>query len=214
MNLNVQEMLTGDPVRLRYTERYSTCRVNHRETVAEHSFFVGFYALMIGLWCTRQGSHILWSVLMSKAMIHDIEEARTGDWPRNFKHSDQHLRDQLDRVAEFAFQQSVCKLWDVDLTPKSDPMSLVALWKSAKIEGSEGAIVAFADFLSVLSYIAEEFKSGNTYATEHVQNLDTYFEEFNDEAYNFIRPLIDQAGEFLREIFAQCRGQNVAAGTR
>lgn len=212
MKLDIRELLNGEPVRLRYVNRYSTCRVNHQETVAEHSFFVGYYSLMIGLWCVRQGYPILWSMLMQKSLIHDTEEARSGDWPRHFKHSDPQLTEQLNRVAQLAFRQMMCKLWEVELTERSDPLSLVTSWNTAKSDGLEGAIVALADFLAVLSYVAQEHASGNMAATEHVQHLDEYFHEFDDPCYAPLTPLIADAGIFLQELFAVCR-RSVVKGT-
>jgi 5'-deoxynucleotidase YfbR-like HD superfamily hydrolase len=212
MELNIREMLCGDPVRLRYVNRYSTCRVNHKETVAEHSYFVGLYAFLIGTWCTRQGQKIMWSMLMGKAMVHDAEEARTGDWPRHFKHSDDALAENLDRVAELATKQLIAKLTNTFLTSgDSTPHMFVSLWKNAKSEGIEGDIVAFADFLSVLSYVSQEHLSGNRFVMEHVQQLDLYFKGFESERFDLIRPLVDQAGDLLRDLFADCRGSVVAA---
>lgn len=200
MNLNIEEMLCGDPVRLRYVNRYSTCRVNHKETVAEHSYFVGLYASMIGLWCTRQGINVAWSLLMVRAMVHDMEEACSGDWPRHFKHSDDELAANLDRVAKIAITRMSTRL--VGENPRS---TIITLWEQAKDDTLEGKITAFADFLSVLSYVAQEHMSGNVFAMEHVQHLDQYYEGFKSTDFDILRPLVDQAGEFLRRLFADCR---------
>lgn len=201
MNLNITEMLCGDPVRLRYVNRYSTCRVNHQETVAEHSYFVGLYASLIGLWCEHNNIKLAWSSLMLRTMVHDMEEACSGDWPRHFKHSDDDLAANLDRVAKIAITRMSKRLTEME-----DPGTVIIhLWTVAKDDTPEGRIVAFADFLSVLSYVSQEHMSGNVFAMEHVQHLDDYFEGFKNAGFDFIRPLVNQAGDFLRSLFADCR---------
>jgi 5'-deoxynucleotidase YfbR-like HD superfamily hydrolase len=200
VNLNIAEMLCGDPVRLRYVNRYSTCRVNHKETVAEHSYFVGLYAALIGTWVTRQGIPVAWGLLMMRTMVHDMEEACSGDWPRHFKHSDDDLAANLDRVAKIAITRMSTRL--IGENPDS---VIISLWEHAKDGTPEGRIVSFADFLSVLSYVSQEHMSGNVFAMEHVQHLDDYFEGFKNAGFDFIRPLVDQAGDFLRSLFADCR---------
>jgi len=194
--LNIREMLRGDLVRLRYVDRYSTCRVNHRETVAEHSFFVALYATLIGQWYEFwHGTPLNWRKLMSKTVIHDVEESRSGDWPRNFKHSDPTLRAELDRVAATAMRQLADNLvegqWQVELADS---------WKTAKDNSPEGLVVSFADFLSVLSYVIQEIESGNRNAVEHIEKLDAYFGEFEQSKCDFIRPLVTQAARIMKEI--------------
>lgn len=209
MSLNIKEMLDGNPVRLRYVDRYSTCRVNNRESVAEHSYFVGLYACMIGHWlCESQKdvrldnrTQINWRSLMLRSMVHDMEEACTGDWPRHFKHSDATLRDELDRVAGKALYMMSVAL--AGLGPLSEEIRYQ--WLHAKNEEIEGRIVAFADFLSVLSYVSQEHFSGNVSAMEHVQHLDEYYKDFEHESFNRLRPLVEQAGEFLKTLFVDLR---------
>lgn len=194
--LDVREMLRGDLVRLRYVDRYSTCRVNHRETVAEHSYFVTMYSVLIGQWYEFwHGNPLNWRKLMAKACIHDVEESRTGDWPRTFKHSDPNLGIELDRVAGIAIEQLCSRLVQGQWQKQ-----LAMTWQQSKDSSPEGRVVAFADFLSVLSYVIQEIESGNANAVEHIRNLQEYFSGFEAETYQFLRPLVTQTASILKEI--------------
>lgn len=207
--LHVREMLKGYPVRLRYTSRYSTCRINQKETVAEHMYFVSLYAMLIGQWYDEglegevpdpQKPKVNWYALMARSVIHDMEESRTGDWPRGFKHSDPELKAVLHRVAKDAMEKILMRLvngyW---------AKWLLESWEFAKDGTVEGRIIAFADFLSVLSYIIQEKESGNAKADEHLDDLEGYFADFQEPAFDFLRPLVNETAIILQEYTDGCR---------
>lgn len=198
--LSIKEMLIGMPVRLRYVDRFSTCRVMKKESVAEHSFYVAFYSLMIAWWCEtkaamRLGSAVDLGLLFAKTLLHDIDEAATGDVPRFFKYSDATLKNHLDEVAQKGVYQIAKKLWDEASTIDR----IESHWKNAKDDTTEGKILEFADFLSVLSYAAEEIRSSNFTMREHLTSMVEYYEKFTTEDFNFIRPLVEEARTILFE---------------
>lgn len=208
--LDVEEMLVGDPIRLRYVWRYSSCRVNHRESVAEHSYYVALYAALIGQWLQRNPLQFVdsagneqrlvhrlsWERLMIRAVLHDLEEGRTGDMPRFFKHSTPALTAMLEDAATQAFSQIVGKLVDEDWANR-----LVRNWLVAKDDRLEGRVIAFADFLSVLAFIIQEMKSGNRDAVEHITELEGYYANFETDGYAALRPLVEQTGVIMRRFF-------------
>jgi len=197
MILNMKEMLVGMATRLRYVDRFSTCRVIKKESVAEHSFYVAFYSLMIAWWCEAQHNlaPLNLTELITKALLHDIDEAATGDIPRFFKYSDASLKEHLDAVAAQGVAIIAKKLW-------TDPGTIVEFgfnWREAKCETPEGRILEFADFLSVLSYAAEEIRSSNFTMREHLQSMIEYYQKFTTKDFDFIRPLIEEARKILFE---------------
>jgi 5'-deoxynucleotidase YfbR-like HD superfamily hydrolase len=208
MNLNVREMLVGHPVRLRYVYRFSTSRVQHPETVAEHSYYVCLYCLLIGRWCNEQfGKHkkIDMGLLLSRAVVHDMEESVSGDFPRPFKHSNSELKDMLEEASEHAINTVVEGL----LGPTPNPLPYASAhydfhyyWKNSKDSSEEGLILEFADFLSVLSFMYEELgQGGNRSIANHVRDMEAYFLKFERKEFDFLLPLVEQAREVLREVF-------------
>ena len=197
--LNLKEMLIGMPVRLRYVDRFSTCRVIRKESVAEHSFYVAFYSLMIAWWVENNhqgfglGAPLNTTELLTKALLHDIDEAATGDIPRFFKYSDSALKDHLDVVALQGVTMIAEKLW-------AEPSAVAEFtfdWKEAKCDTPEGRILEFADFLSVLLYAAEEIRSSNFTMREHLQSMVEYYEKFTTKDFDFIQPLVEEARKIL-----------------
>lgn len=226
MNLNIREMISGNPIRLRYVFRYSTSRVGCPESVAEHSFFVAFFCLLIGRWvegayeaqpekfaltcisCGIPTPRPNMEVLLERALVHDLEEARSGDVPRPFKYSSPELRELLERASREAFKQV---LDDVVVEPPSgdggcydysDRDILLEVWETAKDNSMEGRILAFADFLAVLGFMVQEAQhGGNRSIAHHMKDMDVYFAGFSKHDYDFLRPLVDQAAELIKEIF-------------
>lgn len=212
MNLNIREMLQGDPIRMRYVTRYSSYRITHPENVAEHSYYVVFYATMIAWWCEDLGEDIDWKTLMFYAMIHDVEESRSGDVPREFKYSDPELKKMLNQAADKAMVQLVGKLLSgggpESLQDESDDRYddrdwLMDTWRSAKSDTIEGSIVAFADFLSVLSCLVQEKESGNQFALQHAPSLIEYFQTFNEPRYAFLGSLLVDVEAFIAEHYSE-----------
>ena len=197
--LNLKEMLIGMPTRLRYVTRFSTCRVIKQESVAEHCFFVALYSLFIMWWCWDKNDEFLHTLneykILSRALLHDLDEAATGDVPRFFKYSDTALKQHLDEVAQKGVHQIAAKLW----TDPTTIASITDVWKNAKDNTSEGRILAFADFLSVLSYSWEEVRQSNIIMKEHLTNMVEYYQRFTTKDFDFIRPLIEDARAILFE---------------
>ena len=197
MKLDVYQMLCGDPVRIRYVKRFSTCRVLNPESVAEHSYFTALYALLVAEWCKAEGvDDVDVERLLIRALLHDMEEARTGDMPRFFKHQDEAARAEIERVAHGSFREVFSKTIEGDVLDR-----FTQTWCQAKDDSLEGRILSFADFLSVLAYVTEEMRSNNLTMREHLISMKEYADGFKRKQFDFIRPLVEQAQDILhREV--------------
>lgn len=204
MKLDVMYMLTGTPVRMRYTHRWSTSRIQFPENVAEHSWFVSFYSMMITQWYAvnrKMEVHdreFLMAKVLQRSIIHDIEEARTGDIHRPFKYSSDALKESLKKASRIAAEQTFRPLFDDEHW-----VGLFNVWEQSKDDSLAGLIVRFSDFLAVLAFLHQE---GALYGTAHVvsslclDTLPSHYDEFKTEEYDFIRPLVDQCDPLVREI--------------
>jgi 5'-deoxynucleotidase YfbR-like HD superfamily hydrolase len=204
MDLDLKAMLTGDLSRLRHVHRFSSIFVLHKESVAEHCFFVATYALMISHW-------IMWNPalhdkvkvnkgrLLEKCLIHDLDEARTGDFFRPFKYSSPEIKEILERGAFNEFNRIIYGIFPTDSAPVSRRAALGEQWQTTKDLSWEGRIVAFADYLSVLSYMIGEVQCSNSTMLENHDTMRVYAESFDHESYDFIRPLVEEAQAITRD---------------
>lgn len=194
--LNLEEMLTGNPTRLRYIIRFSTCHRLHNENVAEHSYYVALYAMFVVDWFNQEHpcDQIHMGEVLKRCLIHDLEEARSGDFPRPFKYSSERLRSLLEEAAEDAFEQVITPVVG---TVRQDRW--VDSWRNTKDHSLEGRVVKFADFLSVCGYLLSEVRESNDTISEHISTLQEYFTIFASEHYDFLRPLIVQCEAVLKD---------------
>lgn len=203
--LDIRALIKGPATRLRYVRRFSTCRVAHPESVAEHSYFTALYTMLICRWLEQE--QILetpWSLqetrtAIESAILHDLEECVTGDLPRTFKHADQKLHDALNIAA----QKCIVSVASTFSARKDYRDPLIALWRHAKGSSRPGRVVAFADFLSALSYLAQELWDHNDSMREHAASIRDYIDSFSGEEFDFIRSLVVQTEVLISEIFGE-----------
>lgn len=201
MKLDLKYLLTGTPIRMRFTRRWATSRILHPETVAEHSYFVCLYAMMVAKWVWHSLSgppSVSWETflgeVLEKAVLHDIEECRSGDIHRPFKHSTPELKGAMD-VAALAAAKQVLHPMALGVL---DADRMVHAWRTSKDSSIAGKIVRFCDFLAVVAFVAQEGKG----ASEGIE-LTTFLphlEEFKEEKYDMIRPLVDQIEALVKEV--------------
>jgi 5'-deoxynucleotidase YfbR-like HD superfamily hydrolase len=198
VQINLREMLLGETDRMRYVVRFGNCRKIHFESVAEHSYFVAFYSMLIAEHLRTLGASVNIEELLKRCLLHDLEECRSGDFPRNFKHSNSEIKKFLDQAGEKAFEQVVLPM------VCGDPEALEHLkdaWIDSKDATLEGRILEFADFLGCLAYLWFEFKAGNRTVLSHVRDMDQYFRRFKGAEFQFLGFLVDDSGTVLKEIF-------------
>jgi len=198
MTLNLRGLLLGKSSRLRFVHRFSTNARIHEESVAEHSWFVTWYALFIAEWYNSNivdvdKNKVNLNLVMQYALLHDIEESITGDFPRDFKYSSTYLKQTLDTIGP-------------DLTTKifreflsmADTVTYVDAWIQSK-KGLEGAIVDLADFCSAVAYIWYETFSGNRAVFDEACLLEN-FHRFKERDFLVFHPLVEQLETLIMEI--------------
>lgn len=156
--LNLAELLAGDTRQMSSVIRYSSIPHGRGENVAEHSYYVVFYALLIAKDMEKEGYKIDYYKLLVSAIIHDLDEAITGDIIRPVKYSSEQLRDMLGEVANIYCRHTLRKL-DLEEAEK-----LYDLWERARDPKTvEGQILQVCDMLSVISYCIERIRAGNSF---------------------------------------------------
>jgi 5'-deoxynucleotidase YfbR-like HD superfamily hydrolase len=204
LGLDLVELLTGDVNRLRYIKRFGTALCLHPENVAEHTFYVMVYSYFISLWAIKHGIDIDLVRVFQAGMVHDMEEVRTGDFPRPFKYRRAGLKELLDDAAHDEFADLMTSVLPEDGERVNE---LCFIWDTARDKSTpEGCIVALADFLSVVSHLYQEVNSANASMFQHFECTREYLDEFNDPAYDFMRPVITEVRRIVLKIFA--RGSN------
>lgn len=151
--LNFDNLVHGDWLRLRHVKRFNRYPRVHDESVAEHSYFVCLFAMLIARDLESHGCNINYRKLMGRATIHDAEETVIGDLDGPLKKENPEIRDRLveigkDVVANLLFGCGA------DATIAGD-------WQYAKKYDIEGDIIRLADLLSVVQYVASEVALGN-----------------------------------------------------
>lgn len=176
MNLNLNELLAGNLSRIRNVVRFSNSTRIKDESVAEHSYFTAYYALVLGhVLSNVEGVNVDFGTMLTGALVHDIDEAVSGDFIRHFKYQDPELHKRLDDASN--------KLMEGAFNSTSEALTepLYTGWRSAKQESTvEGDLVAFADFLSVLSYVMNEIDCGNRKLIEQLDDMYEYARSFYD----------------------------------
>lgn len=196
--IDIRQLILGKPSRLRYIERYSTCPRSHPESVAEHSWYVAFYALVIGKALNVDRHTVDLGLLVGQAIMHDVDECFSGDFIRMFKHSSETLKQEIDKACQSFIGDFVLDLCgDVSHGHGAD---LMYMWKNAKEATHEGLIVGFCDFLSVVSYVVQEIESGNHVMYEQLPELNKFYHTFHNQRYDFIRPWVQDVAMILSSL--------------
>lgn len=199
MNLNLRAMLSGDLTLMRFVHRFSSFRVQHRESVAEHTFFTTIYSMLIADYVDDAGEVAVdIQMVLRKALIHDIEEARTGDILRMFKHRDEDVAEAISRAAAGEVFLMLDTLLPDGPVPSNMHDAYMMLWQDCKDDTIEGRIVKFADFLSVMSYLLQELESANHVLKQRTADFHNYLRMFDSPDFDFIRPLVDEAHAIAR----------------
>lgn len=213
--LNFAELLHGQNRRCARTIRYSSYFVNRPENNAEHMFYNAQYCLVIGLYMERLGAKIDWKNLLGGAILHDMEEAVTGDVNTRTKYGSSKIREGLKELSHELVSQMFSIMHVKGEVNDHIQAELTRLWADAKAPGTvEGKIVKLADIMCVISYVAEEVATGNVYMkrllVETANRLEVMRERYNDPAFirifaglsNHVRQLVAEddlgrLGDFL-----------------
>lgn len=138
--------------------RWSQIHCTREESSLEHTAAVGLIALKIGSECPYE---VNVARLLTKAMLHDMEETITGDIMTPVKYHNEVLTKAIkDFENESAkIVSHVFGHWSYEF------------WYSAKDESIEGCIIRIADKASVVYKYKQEIALGNTSFLQYEQNI-------------------------------------------
>lgn len=152
--------------------RFSTLLRLKDENVAEHCFHTTLYAMMLADMEIEFGNKVDVEKVMRMALLHDIEEAMTGDILHSFKYSDKELLNSIKKMGHKFYVEMLHDL------PKNLSKKYSKVWNDFD-STIESRIVEAADKLEALIYAMEELSSGNK-AFKRVKNtLISFLEKIN-----------------------------------
>jgi putative hydrolase of HD superfamily len=135
--------------------RFSVYKCHIREDVAQHSYFTALYAMVLADLERSAGTEVDVERLMRMAVLHDAEEARTGDIHHPFKHQSTAFAESLDARAFEWFNGLLGGL------PQETAREYLALRKAARDSSTEASILTAADKIEALLWAYEEYLLGN-----------------------------------------------------
>jgi 5'-deoxynucleotidase YfbR-like HD superfamily hydrolase len=200
VTLNMQEMLTGKARTVAHVTRFAGIPLHRTENVAEHSYMTAQYAMFIGLECIRLGGAVDMGKLLTRALVHDLDEAIMVDLPRPLKYRDPVLLARWQDMSREAVLQMEMALG----------VPFFVAWSRAKDHSLEGRILALADLISVTSYVIEELRFGNSFMLPVLKgNIDYLMEFYNKEGTTEIRGLTLAALNVAAAVYLEMSGAPV-----
>jgi 5'-deoxynucleotidase YfbR-like HD superfamily hydrolase len=197
-DLSLERIMFGEIRAISNVTRFGQISRIAPENVAEHSYWVAFFAMLIADDVQKGGEiPINWGMLMHRCLLHDMEESITGDFPRPFKYSTEELYQAIETAADKAALKVVEDLSD-DLSQRE---VYHEEWRNAKDQQVEGRIVALADFLSVLQWGLREKALGSRKIAVDLRDLYEYVSQFDHPSFGFLHPYIAQARALTKAVF-------------
>jgi len=153
--------------------RFSVYKCHFREDVAQHSYYTTLYAMVLADLERKQGTAVDVERLMRMAVLHDAEEARTGDVHHPFKHQDNAFAEALDNRAFEWFSNLLSGL------PQDIAQRYVGLRKAARDTSIEAKLLKAADKIEALLWAYEEYLLGNVHVRKAliVEDITSKLEE-------------------------------------
>jgi 5'-deoxynucleotidase YfbR-like HD superfamily hydrolase len=138
--------------------RFSVYKCHFREDVAQHSYYTALYAMVLADLEKQKGTEVDVERLLRMALLHDAEEARTGDIHHPFKHQDAAFAERLDSRALEWFENLMRGL------PSSLAREYISLRRSTGEQSlTEASLVKAADKIEALLWAYEEYLLGNVH---------------------------------------------------
>lgn len=143
--------------RLQNVQRFSIWNKIKPQSVAEHCYNVSLYAMVLADLERGFGNTVDMEKIFRMCLIHDLEEAVTGDIMHDFKYNNPNLLEMIQRFSLKCFHDMVRDL------PNPLPEKYIELKKIIKNDDSiEDKIVEAVDNLDVLLWAVEERRLGNS----------------------------------------------------
>ena len=154
--------------------RQSTITTIKAENIAQHSFFVAYYALKIGKKLKLNDE--LKGEITIQALIHDIAESSSSDVPSNVKYQVPGLKQMLDKAEDFAINKYFPEIKD----------EFTSLRKHEADGDIVGTVIKLADIIALIQFLKTERALGNQDATllkviqETYDNLGRYLDHLEE----------------------------------
>lgn len=138
--------------------------VHHQHyDVSQHSFYTALFALIFAELENKRKrinnplseDYYDIGLVLKKAVIHDIEEAETGDILFQVKHNPE-LKQTLAKLIETVVDKTLF----IELEDSIKPY-LSDLWKNSKDDSKEGRLIAAMDKFELLIFAYTEVQLGN-----------------------------------------------------
>lgn len=137
--------------------RFNNVYCNLSQTVAEHSFFVVLFAILISDKYFK--NTVNFEKVIKISALHDFEEIESGDFPHSAKIKYPEISDVINKFGK-----------DIIVDIFGSDSEYVEFWlASRKCSTIEEKIVSFCDMISVYLYAEKELKMGN-YFMENIFN--------------------------------------------
>lgn len=149
-----------EKLRLAQVKRWPICSMNREQSVAEHSYGVMMVAAeIVNRMPSSMISEDFYLKVIAYALVHDLDEVKTGDIPSPFK---RRLRAEC-------------------------PSVIPVLDGEEKAPGDVRLVVKFADYIEALHYLREY--GGSRYATGPIQtDISRNFSNLMQQVRNDDRP--------------------------
>lgn len=165
--------------------RCGTIPALHQQNVAEHSFYVALIAMDMA---QSYEGYVDTGELLRKALLHDAEEAFTGDIPHHVKRVSSTIKKSFKECGEFFVERYF-------------PSWVRRLIGTSKSQFPEGDLVVVADYVELYLYCAEERTLGNR-RSEYIEIMKTCrrvcatsaFPEMAEEYMNRIDKFMESGG--------------------
>lgn len=138
--------------------RFSVYKCHFREDVAQHSYYTAVYAMILADLERGKGTKVDVEKLLRMALLHDAEEARTGDIHHPFKHQDAPFAETLDNRALEWFENLMGGL------PENLAQDYIRLRRASReVSANEASILKASDKIEALLWAYEEYLLGNVH---------------------------------------------------
>jgi 5'-deoxynucleotidase YfbR-like HD superfamily hydrolase len=146
---------------LAHVVRFNNRPQHFPESVAEHSFYVAYITLILCSLLDKRRVKIDRQKALAMSLIHDAEEAFSGDILNPFK----HFNEKVYRAIRDVNREMVGEIFTQ--LPPDLKKEIISLWNSENAgQSTEAQIVKVADKLQLLSKCFEEITAGNSYFEE------------------------------------------------
>ena len=165
--------------RLSTIYRFCTVPKIRSESVAEHSYYTAYYTMLIA----DRIEGIDKEKAIRMALLHDVEEVKSGDVPHTTKEEYPEFDESLEKMNATIINDVL-----------ENDEKYINIWKEQRNGSSEESkIVMLADVISVLIYSKEEKNMGNQYMEEVYDKILKRLKYFvsKNEKYKFIEELFD-----------------------